>query len=263
MRRSSWFAVVVLVGAACAPHIEPLVTPGASAVLLTRGSMAYFARTSEGVIAIDLGWSADSASFARALKPLDAAPSDVRMVFLTHSHRDHIGAWPLVRSARFFLASSEVPLLLGDSAHGGWIPSTADRLEPPHLPKRGDLSITAFSTDTVMMLGADTLRVYLVPGHTAGATAYLFRGILFLGDAITHSTIGGFGPAKRGFTADRAAAIKSLGQLWSRLPEGRVRYACTAHGDCGPFSDVLKAFRPDTAGAGMPAAGPDNTLLKR
>jgi glyoxylase-like metal-dependent hydrolase (beta-lactamase superfamily II) len=241
----AYSALFVLAGAACAPHIEPLVTPGASSVLVTRGSMVYFARTSAGVIAIDLGWSADSGAFARGLKPLDATPSDVRMVFLTHSHRDHIAAWPLVRYAQFFLASSEVPLLFGDSAHAGWIPSTADRLEHPNLPKRGQLSVHAFSSDTVMVFGADTMRVYLVPGHTAGATAYLFRGILFLGDAVTHSTIGGFGPAKRGFTADRAAAMKSLEQLWSRLPKDAVRYACTAHADCAPFSEVLKALRPD------------------
>jgi glyoxylase-like metal-dependent hydrolase (beta-lactamase superfamily II) len=246
MRRSLWSAGwVVLVAGACAPHIEPLIESGRSSVMITRGSMVYLARTAAGVIAIDLGWSADSASFANALKSLDARPTDVTMVFLTHSHRDHIAAWPLVRRAEFFLASAEVPLLFGDSAHAGWIPNTADRLESPNLPKRGELEIHPFSTDTVMVLGTDTLRAYLVPGHTPGATAYLFRGTLFLGDAVTHSTVGGFGPAKRGFTADREAAIRSLERLWPRLPDDAVRYACTAHADCAPFSEVLKALRPD------------------
>jgi len=229
---------------ACAPHVEPLVEPQRSFVLVAKGSMIYLARTSVGVIAIDLGWSGDSANFARALKQVDAKPSDVTMVFLTHSHRDHIAAWPLVRHARFFLASSEVPLFFGDSTHRGWIPRTADDLEPPNLPKRGELSIQPIGSDTVMVIGADTLRAYLLPGHTPGSTAYLFRGTLFLGDAVTHSTIGGFGPAKRGFTADREAAIKSLERLWPRLPDGAVRYACTAHADCAPFSEVVKALRP-------------------
>jgi hydroxyacylglutathione hydrolase len=237
--------MLAVVAAACAPRIEPLVKPGASSVLVTGGSMVYLARTTSGVIAIDLGWSGDAGRFERALQDLNAKPSDVAMVFLTHSHRDHVAAWPVVRGARFFLAAGEVPLLFGDSAHGGWIPRTADRLESPTLPKHGELAIQPFASDTTIVLGADTLRAYLVPGHTAGSAVYLFRGILFLGDAVTHSTLGGFAPAKRGFTADRATAIASLERLWSRVPAGGVQYACTAHADCAPFDEVVSAVRRD------------------
>jgi glyoxylase-like metal-dependent hydrolase (beta-lactamase superfamily II) len=228
--------------AACSPKIEPLATPGRSSVLITAGSMVYLARTSAGVIAIDLGWSGSEAKFNQGLTQLNARPSDVTMVFLTHSHRDHIAAWPLVSGAQFYLASAEVPLLFGDSTHGGWIPKTADRLDSPHLPKRTEIAVLPFAADTTFTIGADTLRAYLVPGHTAGSAVYLFRGILFLGDAVTHSTLGGFGPAKRGFTADRTTAIESLERLWSRLPEG-VQYACTAHADCAPFSEIVTAVR--------------------
>ena len=212
-------------------------------MLVTSGSMVYLARTAAGIVAIDLGWSGDASRLERALGELNAKPSDVAMVFLTHSHRDHIAAWPVLRGARFFLGAAEVPLLFGDSAHGGWIPRTADRLETPTLPKHGELAIQPFASDTTIVLGADTLHAYLVPGHTAGSAVYLFRGILFLGDAVTHSTLGGFGPAKRGFTADRATAIESLERLWARLPQGGVQYACTAHADCAPFEEVLSAVR--------------------
>lgn len=40
-----------------------------------------------------------------------------------------------------------------------------------------------FSKDTVFVFGRDTLHAFLVAGHTAGSTAYLFRGVLFVGDA--------------------------------------------------------------------------------
>ena len=96
-----------------------------------------------------------------------------------------------------------------------------------------------------LVIGKDTLRAYSVPGHTAGSTAYLFRQTLFLGDAVTHSTLGGFGPAKRGFTADRSTAIASLERLWERIPAGAVRYACTAHADCAPYADLVSAVRRD------------------
>lgn len=253
MKREVVFAAALAtLSTACAPKVEPLISPGASAVLMTRGSMTYLARTSAGVIAIDLGWSGDSAAVERGLKDLQAKPGDVTMVFLTHSHRDHIAAWPLVRRAQFFLGSAEVPLLFGEVAHGGWIPRTADRLGTPNLPRRGELAIQELVADTAIVIGADTLRAYAVPGHTAGSTAFLFRQILFLGDAVTHSTLGGFGPAKRGFTADRSTAIASLERLWERIPPGAARYACTAHADCAPYDELVNAVRQ---GAKSPPEG--------
>jgi glyoxylase-like metal-dependent hydrolase (beta-lactamase superfamily II) len=58
----------------------------------------------------------------------------------------------------------------------------------------------------VFAVGADTVRAYVVPGHTAGSAAYLFRGVLFVGDAVTHTRAGGFAPARRGYSDDRRAA---------------------------------------------------------
>jgi hypothetical protein len=65
---------------------------------------------------------------------------------------------------------------------------------------------------------------------------YLFRGVLFVGDAMTFSHWRGFGPAKRGFTDDRSLAVRSLAALWARLPAGAVRYVCTAHAHCAAFT---------------------------
>ena len=97
--------------------------------------------------------------------------------------------------------------------------------------------------DTAFVLGSDTLHAYLVPGHTPGSTVYLFRGVLFVGDAMTFSHWGGFGPAKRGFTDDRPLAVRSLTALWARLPAGAARYICTAHARCTAFTpDFKKRF---------------------
>lgn len=85
--------------------------------------------------------------------------------------------------------------------------------------------------------GADTLRALVVAGHTPGSAAYLFRGILFLGDAVTCSRRSGFRAAKRGFSDDTRIAATSLAQLWSRLPAGSVRFVCTAHAHCAPIDE--------------------------
>jgi glyoxylase-like metal-dependent hydrolase (beta-lactamase superfamily II) len=96
--------------------------------------------------------------------------------------------------------------------------------------------VQAFARDTTFVLGADTMRAYLVPGHTAGSTVYLFRGILFLGNAATYSRAAGFGPAKPGFSDDAAGGAEHLQRLWTRIPLESVRYVCTAHAHCVPFT---------------------------
>lgn len=225
--------------AACHRPIAHLNVPRQSAVALTGGgstSMIYLARTKDGVLAIDLGWSGYRRPLERALESLGATTADVRWVFVTHAHRDHISAWPALRSAVFYLAAQEVPLFLGQAESRSWIPRLADRLKRPRRPRPGELAITDFSQDTTFVLGTDTLRAYVVPGHTPGSTAYLFRGVLFAGDAVSWSSAGGFGPAKIQYSDDPRAAARNLARLWHLLPAGGVRYVCTAHARCALFT---------------------------
>lgn len=231
----------------CSRAIKPLTSPGESAVALTGGpntSMIYVARTSDGVLAVDLGWWGSEDALNSALADLGAEPREVNAVFLTHSHRDHVGAWRLVRHARFYVTAPEHSRLVGDTAHRGWIPELVNRVLPSDLPPPGELNVQTFSGDTSFVLGADTVRAYVVPGHTAGSAVYLFRGILFLGDAVTYSRRGGFAPAKPSFSDDAPRAVRSLEQLWARIPAVGVSYICTAHARCAPFT---RAFLRDVA----------------
>jgi glyoxylase-like metal-dependent hydrolase (beta-lactamase superfamily II) len=105
----------------------------------------------------------------------------------------------------------------------------------------GEIDVRTFSRDTAFVLGRDTLYAYLVPGHTAGSVVYLFRGVLFLGDAVTRTLWGGFASARRGYSDDARLAAANLATLWPRLPDGAVRYVCTAHAHCHSYSaDFLR-----------------------
>ena len=225
--------------AACGRSSAPPIVPQRAEVALTGGpntSMIYLARTSDGVLAIDLGWWGHERTLDGALERLGAKAADVRWVFLTHSHRDHVAAWPAFRHAKFFMGFAEESLLVGSAMHDAVIPRLSERVKPSGLPRSGELDVQAFDGDTAFVVGGDTLRAYVVPGHTSGSAVYLFRGILFLGDAVTYSWWGGFAPAKRGVSDDRRAASENLAKLWPRLPEGLVRYACTAHARCATFN---------------------------
>lgn len=219
--------------------MRPVALPGHSAIALSGGSnssMTYLARVDGGVIAVDLGWWGAGRALRRALGELGAAPDQVTDVFLTHGHRDHVGAWRLVRGSRFHLAAAEEAEFTGERPYRGWIPRLVEHVRHDDPPRAGAVAVRTFSRDTAFVFGADTVYAYLVPGHTAGSAAYLHRGLLFVGDAMTYGRWGGFGPARRGYSDDAALAARSLRSLWPRLPAGAVRYVCTAHAHCHAYS---------------------------
>ena len=146
----------------------------------------------------------------------------------------------MVRQARFHLAAAEYPLFVGQASHRGWMVRWAEWFNDSALPKPGELDVQTFLRDTAYVIGRDTLRAYIVPGHTAGSAAYLFRGVLFIGDAATHSMFRGFRSAKAQFSDDRKLAKENLGQLWARLPATGVRAICTGHAECAELTPALR-----------------------
>ena len=236
------FICVLAITAACNSRNPQLAEGPHSVIALSGGpntSMTYLARTDSGLIAIDLGWWGHRGPFCDAIARLGATQHDVKHVFITHSHRDHIAAWPMVQSARFHMAEAEWPRMIGTAFHKGWLVRLPEKLKPSHLPDSTQIDVRAFSRDTTFVFGIDTLRAYIVPGHTAGSAVYLFRGVLFMGDAVTYLPFRGYRPAKAQFSDDPRAAVANLEKLWPRVPLNQVRVMCTAHGECAEFTPDL------------------------
>ena len=239
-----WPLASGLLPLSCTKDLQLIQDPPDAVAGTTTGpwaSMIYVARTDSGVIAMDLGWTGAEDVLPRLLRALDASPSDVRFVFLTHAHRDHIAAWPLVRQARFVLGAAEAPVFTGTGSYTGWAAKVSDEWNEYPRPKPGELSLVTIASDTAIALGRDTVFAFPVPGHTPGSTAYLFRGIFFGGDAINWRPGSGFQGARPEFSDSTEQSRESLRALWQRLPASRMRIMCTAHGKCAIADSTLRA----------------------
>lgn len=138
--------------------------------------------------------------------PMLALNPEIRAIFITHTHRDHIH--DLSRLA---------------AKTGATIHSPADELLPGSSPVHdrdrfdiGDLRVTALAT----------------PGHTRGGTSYLVSGLerplAITGDALFAGSMGGAPTAWR-------AALDSLRNRILALPDDTV--LCPGH---GPMSTVAE-----------------------
>ncbi len=240
--------LVLLPLVGCTRSLPPtLHDPPRTATSTTAGpnqSMIHLARVESGVVVIDLGWWGAADALARGLDELSATPEEVVAVFLTHGHRDHVGAWRELRHVPFVLALAEVDLFLGQEGPEGILPRVARRIVPSDLPRPGEVEVVPFASDTAFVFGSDTVHAFNVPGHTPGSAAYLLGGTLFAGDAVAHSPTGGFQPAFAAYSDDTSQARASLHTLRARLARHELDYICTAHARCiaaGPefWSEVL------------------------
>ena len=138
------FPLVLLAG--CTMNLREVEGPDANAIPTTwpSQSLIFAARTAEGVFVVDLGWRRAEGALRRGLAAIGARPEDVTDVFVTHSHRDHIMAWPVVRHARFHMMQAEVPLFEGERIHAD-VPSRAARaLQGDAGPWHGEVNVLPF-----------------------------------------------------------------------------------------------------------------------
>lgn len=164
---------------------------------------------------IDAGNSPDGKPIIDALALKGLAPSDVKAIFLTHGHPDHIAAVKIFSSAKIYSLKDEVEIAEG-------IKNNRSPLGMLFSPMPTGIKITDILNDgDIVKVGSLDLKVFSIPGHTEGSAAYLISGVLFLGDAALSSSDGKINHAVWIFSTDVDRQNSSLAKLTERLTPGR------------------------------------------
>ncbi len=190
------------------------------------------------VALIDAGNDPNGAAILAELTRRGTLPDAVVAIFLTHGHPDHFMGAHLFPGATLYALEADVAQVEGrEGSHGPVTKMMSPK--PTGLHPRG------LKPGDATAVGTKSVRVFAVPGHTAGSAAYLVSGVLFLGDSAGMKTSGKLAPAPWALSDDsnqNRAALKSLADTLRPEKSGIVAIV-PAHTGVGRF-DNLDGFVP-------------------
>jgi hydroxyacylglutathione hydrolase len=234
-----FLVIVVLLagGAAVAMRVtrtkvsEPTeVKPNIVSVSSGFGAYVFASKVGPHVIFFDTGVDPQGHPLDVALGALHAGRSDVSDVFLTHGHMDHTAGAAQLASAKVHIGAADVALAEGKVEPEAMLGKVFNKVLPSPPVSASDPLNGASSIDVG---DGKTVKAFPVPGHTPGSYAFLYDGVLFVGDIMVFKQ-GQLEPPPKLFDArpeENKAAVRSL-KL--QLANESVDTVCTAHGGCTP-----------------------------
>lgn len=205
----------------------------------------YLIQTKRGVVIVDAGFNHAARDVLLALDQLGHQPKDVRLIFLTHAHMDHIGsAAELRRRTGASIAMHRADVGKAQAGHHnmptgrGWM---GKAIEYGFNGLGGRYHYDAFAPDILVeegmslkVFGLDA-RVVETPGHTLGSVSLdLGDGVMLIGDAMINQ----FRVGMALYGEDNQLSYDSLRKIHAQRP--RILYS--GHGK--PFSgnDLAQYF---------------------
>jgi hydroxyacylglutathione hydrolase len=207
----------------------------------------YAARTEEGALLFDTGVDASGSALDALLTSVGATRAHVAAVFMTHGHFDHIAGIPLAAAAAVYGGRGDVALARGEEDGGRAIPKLLAAIF--RVPAARVTDVVEVPRDIAVAGGREHVLAIPFPGHTSGSTVFLFRGVLFVGDAFNYED-GALGFPPKQFTDDPVGARRSIAALPGLLAGREVNTICTGHGGCTPPEETT-ALLDDLVGRAL------------
>ena len=190
------------------------------------------------VLLVDAGQSATGAAILAELSRRGLTAESVTAILITHGHQDHTGALKMFPKARVMALEAEAAMVEGrEGSHG---PVT--RLFP--VSPTGVTVARRLHDAEIFTVGSASVRVFAMPGHTAGSAAYLVNDVLFVGDSADVSSNGELLGASWIFSDSQRDNRASLRRLAERLRQDSITVKAIVPAHSGPVDGLaaLTAF---------------------
>jgi glyoxylase-like metal-dependent hydrolase (beta-lactamase superfamily II) len=215
--------------------------PGGARVVKDGFVAVFVLPTGDKTVAlIDAGNDENGAAILAELKRRGSSPDDVKAIFLTHAHPDHMAGCHLFPHAEVMALGADVKLAAGEERGKGFLPSKMD------IPVEKRCKVThELSDGETVGVGSLNVKVYATPGHTGGSATYLAGDVLYLGDNARIASDGSIKAAPGAFSDDPMQNRNSLVSLAQKLKaEGAsVKKLAPAHTGQADGLDALVAFK--------------------
>jgi hypothetical protein len=143
----------------------------------------YLFNTSQGLVLLDTGWSSSAYQYYINIQKLGFDPRNLAYILLSHAHLDHFGT-----INQFVKMNGKVKVLMSQADY------------PYLISQKTDIRIDGFyKYGEYLDFGNIKLRPIFTPGHTPGATSFIFE-IPYRGRIYKAGYMGGFG--HNGLTSD-------------------------------------------------------------
>jgi metallo-beta-lactamase class B len=132
------------------------------------GLSAWLIKTPKGLILLDVGVPANADRVEKNIQTLGFNLKDVKILLNSHAHFDHSGGLAKLKvdTGAQMVASAGDKDALEEGVYPGWEQNHALDFPPVKVDR-------VIGDGDKVTLGSVTLTARILPGHTAGATAYL------------------------------------------------------------------------------------------
>ena len=144
----------------------------------------YLIETGEGCVLIDSGVAGSETMIEKVILESGHNPDEVKAVFLTHAHPDHIG------TANYFQEKYGARIYASEGERA-WIENIDLQFEERPIPNFYNLAGKSAIVDQVVKdgdkiyLSDDTyIEVIGTPGHSADEVSYRIGDVVFIGDTV-------------------------------------------------------------------------------